>query len=95
MLCENRTAKLANGVYLAVGMLTDPITGEKQVEQAIRSAIKKAWKNRDDLIWQCYFPLGSAGRTECPSNRDFLFAVVDFVELWEGFCKEVNYGKVC
>lgn len=95
MLSENRTATLANGIYLAVGMLTDPMAGEKQVEQAIRSAIKKAWKRRDDDTWRCYFPIGSAGRTECPSNRDFLIAVVDFIELWEGCCKEVEYAKVC
>lgn len=94
MLRENRTATLTNGVYLAVGMLTNPKAGEKQVEQSIRNVIKKAWKDRDAHVWECYFPIGRVGRTECPSNREFLIAIVDFVELWEGFCEEVKYGKV-
>lgn len=94
MLCENRTATLTNGVYLAVGLITNPTAGEKQVEQSIRSAVKKAWNSRDEKVWSCYFPIGRAGRTDCPTNREFLMAVVDFVELWEGFCEEVKYGKV-
>ena len=94
LLKENRSATLTNGIYLAVGLIDDPISSEKQVEQAIRCVIRKAWNNRDAEIWECYFPIGRVGRTECPTNREFLMAVVDFVELWEGFCEEVNYGKV-
>lgn len=93
MLMENPNAKLRNGVYIAAGMMTTPSAGEQQVEQAIRDAIRKAWRERDEQIWRCYFPNGKAGRTKCPSNREFLFAIVDFVTMWQAFAQEVNYAQ--
>lgn len=93
MLMENPTLKLTNGVYIAVGLLRQPSAGEDQVEQAIRTAIQEAWENRSEKLWNCYFPVGEAGKTRCPSNREFLMALVDFVELWKAFCQEVNNGK--
>ena len=91
MLCENRFCKLKNGAYLAAGALADPPMDNDQVYQAISRGIRNAWETRNERVWQCYFPEGSPGNAECPSNRDFLFAVVDFVELWQGCCEEVNY----
>lgn len=94
LLCENPSSKLKHGVYLAAGILCDPPADDEQVEQAIRGAIREAWKDRDTKVWNCYFPMGKSGRTVCSSNRDFLMAVVDFVELWHGCCEEVNYERV-
>ena len=91
MLCENRFYRLANGAYLAAGAMADPPMGNDQVCQAITRGIKYAWDHRNEKLWKCYFPEGTPGSGECPSNRDFLFAIVDFVELWEGCCQEVNY----
>jgi len=91
MLCENRLCKLTNGAYLAAGMLADPPMGNDQVYQTVARGVRHAWENRDEKIWRCYFPKGTAGSASCPSNRDFLFAVADFVEPWEGCCEEVNY----
>ena len=93
MLFENPGLTLANGVYAAVGLLGNPSAGEKPVENAVRRAIKHAWEERDEKVWECYFPTGKQGRSECPSNKVFLMAIVDFVVLWKGFCEEVNYGK--
>lgn len=93
LLCENPGTTLSNGVYIAVGAMHKPMVGEKPVENAIRRVIQIAWDHRDERIWQCYFQTGTAGRTECPSNKVFLMAIVDFVEMWKGFCEEVNYGK--
>lgn len=93
MLCENPNLKLKNEVYLAVAMTRDPPAEEDQVENAMRKVIMDAWSNRDPEIWECYFPIGETGKTECPSNREFLFAIVDYVELWKAFCEEVNHGK--
>lgn len=91
MLCENRFCKLKNGAYLAAGALADPPMDNDQVYQAISRGIRNAWETRNESVWCCYFPEGTPGYGECPSNRDFLFAVVDFVELWQGCCEEVNY----
>lgn len=93
MLLENPSLTLINGVYSAAGALVLGISGDRQVETAIRRAIQAAWKNRDEKLWAYYFPIGREGRTKCPSNKVFLMAVVDFVILWQGFCEEVNYGK--
>ena len=93
MLCKNPAATLINGIYFAVGQLREPPAGEKQVEQAIRFGVKTAWQNRNAQVWEYYFPEGTVGNTECPSNRDFLMAIVDFVELWKGCCEEVSYER--
>lgn len=92
MLCENPFCKLRNGAYLAAGTLAEPPMGNDQVDQAIRRAIQEAWSERTEK-WDCYFPVGKPGRVECPTNRAFLTAVADFVELWQGCCEEVNYAR--
>ena len=93
MLCENPCETLKNGIYLAVGLLRRPPAGQDQVEQSIRFGIRLAWKNRS-RIWECYFPEGCPGNLGCPSNRDFLMAIVDFVELWKACCEEVCYEPI-
>lgn len=93
MLCENRFCKLANGAYLAAGTMADPPMGNNQVCQAITRGIKYAWEHRNTELWKCYFPDGTPGSAECPSNREFLVAIADFVDLWEGCCEEVNYAR--
>lgn len=92
ILMDNRTLKLSNGVYIAVGLLRDPSAGEDQVEQGIRGAIQEAWEYRCQRIWDCYFTSGEAGKTRCPSNREFLMALADFVDMWKAFCQEANHG---
>lgn len=93
ILCENRFVKLKNGAYLSAGALANPPMDNDQVCQAIARGIKYAWDNRNSKLWKCYFPDGTPGSAECPSNREFLFAVVDFVDLWEGCCEEVDYAR--
>lgn len=93
LLCENPSKTLTNGVYLAAALLCGYPGEDRQVEQAIRNAIKAAWKDRDEQIWSCYFPVGKAGRHKRPTNKEFMMAVVDFVELWKGFCEEGKHGE--
>lgn len=88
LLQENPSKTLTNGVYLAAALLSGYPAEDRQVEQAIRNAIKAAWADRDEEIWRCYFPVGKAGRSKCPSNKEFMMAVIDFVELWKAFCEE-------
>ena len=44
----------------------------KRVEKAIRDTIEKAWKNRDDRVWQLYFAYRNDGTIPCPTNGEFL-----------------------
>lgn len=91
MLCEDRLCRLKDEAYASAGELKDPPLNNDQVYQAIHRGVQHAWENRNMRIWKCYFPKGTQGHAACPSNREFLFAIVDFVELWQGFCEEVNY----
>jgi len=91
LICENRYCKLQNGAYTVAGNHALPPMSDEQVYQAINRVVRYAWENRNMKVWQCYFPEGTPGYEECPSNREFLFAIADFVELWMGCCEEVNY----
>ena len=82
-------AVLENGVYIEFGKLRYPAAGNDEVRGATNWAIRKAWVNRNEELWRYYFPVGHAGVTKCPTNREFLMAIVDFVELWIGCCEEV------
>lgn len=42
------------------------------VERSIRSAIDKAWKNRDEQVWRQYFRCGPNGTVPRPSNGSFI-----------------------
>ena len=44
----------------------------KQVEKAIRDAIKTAWEQGNQSIWRLYFPPGRDGELHCPGNDEFL-----------------------
>lgn len=91
MLFDNPFDTLENGVYSAVGLLRKPPAGQDQVEQSIRFSVRKAWNNRIVELWHYYFPEGCPGCDKCPTNRDYLMAIVDFVRLWKACCEEVNY----
>ena len=91
MLVENPYQTLKNGIYLAVGLLRKPPAGQEQVEQSVRFGIRTAWRNRNKQLWTYYFPEGCPGNQTCPSNRDFLMSIVDFVELWKACCEEGCY----
>jgi len=94
MLCDNPFDTLENNVYPAVGLMRKPPAGQDQVEQSIRFSIKNAWKNRTVKLWEYYFPEGCPGHLKCPGNRDYLMAIVDFVELWKACCEEVSYEQL-
>lgn len=84
---------LAKGLYPTVGQHYTPEVGEYQVEQAIRSAITKAWADRDESVWSYYFPPEANGKAKKPTNAEFITRIARFLELWEGCCKEVDYEK--
>lgn len=62
-------------LYPAVGKICG--VNKNQVERSIRSAIGKAWVNRDETFWRMYFQSASEGKLERPSNAVFISAVAD------------------
>lgn len=66
-------------LYPAVGNLCD--SNPQQVERSIRSAIHRAWENRDNQQWQQYFPPGTDGIIPRPSNAQFISRLADSLIL--------------
>ena len=55
----------------------------KHVERSSRSAIQAAWQNRDERIWQLYFPPGADHTIPRPSNGSFITRLADSLRLGE------------
>ena len=53
----------------------------KNIERSIRTAIEKAWMQRDDRIWQMYFSPGADGIIPRPSNAAFISRLADCLLL--------------
>lgn len=75
-------------LYSAIVALYNGIVEEEQVEQAIRSAIRKAWDKRNDDVWGFYFFDDTQGEIGRPSNGDFISMVACAVDLWKGWCED-------
>lgn len=54
-----------------------------QVERSIRSAIEKAWKNRDDQLWRRYFRTEPDGQLAKPTNAEFISCIAERVRRGE------------
>lgn len=80
---------VVKGLYPTIGSMYNPTIGSKQIEETIRSAIKYAWKERDDDVWSLYFRPDRNGEFKKPSNAEFIRSVMRFIKLWHGCCKEV------
>ena len=52
----------------------------KQVEKAIRDAIKSAWKNGDEDYWKLFFFPGKDGILNCPTNEEFLAGIANYLQ---------------
>ena len=50
-----------------------------QVERAMRTAIEKAWKRRDDQIWKLYFAPLPDGFIPKPCNSEFISRLADML----------------
>jgi two-component system response regulator (stage 0 sporulation protein A) len=60
-------------LYVAVGNLRNK--EPTLVERSIRSAIDKAWRERDDSVWRQYFHCAPDGTVLRPSNGTFIARV--------------------
>lgn len=82
LVSKNTGQSITKELYPAVAA----ICGDrgKNIERSIRTAIEKAWTNRDDRIWQLYFPPGPEGIISRPSNSEFIHRLADSVLLSQG-----------
>lgn len=89
---QHPTGSMSKDVYPVVANYYDVYTGAQQVEQAIRSAIISAWRNREDEIWLYYFPTDKAGKIRKPTNAEFITKIARVIELWHRCKEEVVYA---
>lgn len=78
MLAADKELYLTKVVYVEIGKRYG--TTKEAVERAIRCAIEKAWENRDEQVWRCFFAPGNDGRVGKPSNAVFLHRMVIALE---------------
>ena len=82
-VCEHPDCKLSNELYVQIGKLLGG--NGKQVEHCIRTCLNNAWLNRDEQIWELYFPRNRYGHLTRLTNGAFLkriaFAINDFYEF--------------
>ena len=90
---EGPARMLSKEIYPKVGSQYFPEVNDDQVEQAIRSVIKEAWRNRDEKVWGYYFSKDQNGKIKCPTNAEFITRIVYFLVLWQGCSQEVANGK--
>lgn len=72
---EHPGQSVTKELYPMVGKLCD--ASGCQVERSIRSAIEKAWANRDEHVWRLYFSAGVSGVLRRPTNGEFITALAD------------------
>ncbi len=68
--CTNPDSSVTKEIYPLVAKQLGGNT--KQVEKAIRDAIKQAWDRGSKNLWRLYFPTGDDGELRCPGNDEFL-----------------------
>lgn len=80
LYCEDPSGAALEGVYSKVAAQYGNGIYEKQIEQAIRSALKSAWSHRNPKIWEIYF----RPDMEKPTNLEFISRIARLVEIWKG-----------
>lgn len=81
---ENPTQSIMKDLYSKVAEMSRKDVTYTHVEQAIRNAIKIAWKKRHSTDWEIYFP---DNMHEKPSNVEFISRITRLIELWQGCCE--------
>lgn len=70
---RNPCASMTKDLYPEIAKQNS--TSSQAVERAVRDAIDRAWRYRDEALWRQYFSTGRNGRLSRPTNRSFIAAV--------------------
>lgn len=87
---KDPTRTLAKDIYMEIALHYRQIS-EYQVEQAIRDAIRTAWKEGSREAWDWYFSY--AGRAMLrPTNSEFISRIAYILEIWQE-CSNIREGS--
>lgn len=78
-MMDRPSQSITKELYPAVGKICDAT--KVQVERSIRSAIEKAWSNRDEALWRLYFQGTGVSEPERPSNAVFISCIADRLNM--------------
>ena len=81
-MTENPGQSVTKILYPAVGKICAATS--IQVERSIRSAINKAWDQRNEALWRLYFPVSADGTVQHPSNAVFIATIADRINVDRG-----------
>lgn len=52
----------------------------RSVEHSMRKVVHAAWEHRDNAVWRKYFLPGPRGSIPCPSNKEFICRMAEFLD---------------
>lgn len=80
----NPTRVLAKDIYAEIALHYRQ-SSEVVVEQAIRDAIKLAWRQGARCAWEWYFSYGDGKVHRRPTNSEFISRMAYILEMWQEF----------
>ena len=88
---KDPTRALAKDIYLEISLLYKQHS-EELVEQAIRDAIKMAWRRGSKEAWEWYFSYNGRAVINKPTNSEFISRIAYILEIWQE-CKRTKGGR--
>lgn len=76
------TRALAKDIYLEISLHYKQ-NSEELVEQAIRDAIKMAWRRGSKKAWEWYFSYDGRAVLNKPTNSEFISRIAYILEIWQ------------
>ena len=79
---QDPTRALAKDIYLEISLHYRQ-NSEDLVEQAIRDAIKMAWRHGSREAWEWYFSYDGRAVLNKPTNSEFISRIAYILEIWQ------------
>ena len=76
------TRALAKDIYMEISLRYKQ-NSEEMVEQAIREAIKLAWRRGSKKAWEWYFSYDGRAVSNKPTNSEFISRIAYILEIWQ------------
>lgn len=80
---KDPTRALKKDIYLEIALHYRQ-SSETVVEQAIRDALKMAWRHGSREAWDWYFGYGGRSVSNKPTNSEFISRIAYILEVWQG-----------
>lgn len=80
LFAHNPALRLSKELYPQIA-LQFGLHDARSVEHSIRKAITGAWARKDVVVWTKFFPMDPKGNTPCPTNKEFIARLAEFINL--------------